>query len=78
MEALLLLKGKARVSLMVGCLIYAVGKQPSIPLNNFGENGRLAAAADNDDDTNCFIIINRQAFQKIATKAASGSQNIRA
>ena len=36
MEASLLLFQKFRVSLKVGCLPYAVGKQPSIPLINPG------------------------------------------
>ena len=35
------------MSLKVGCLLYAVGKQPSIPLINLGKNGHYDD--DNDD-----------------------------
>ena len=37
------------MSLKVGCLPYAVVKQPSIPLINLGKNGHFA---DDDDDDN--------------------------
>ena len=46
-EALLWLNEKSRVSLKVGCLPYAVGKQPSIPCLILEKNGRNA---DDDDD----------------------------
>ena len=46
MEASLWRNEKSRVLLKVGCLPYAVGKQPSIPLIILGKNGRRA---DNDD-----------------------------
>ena len=41
MEASLWLKEKSQVSLKVGCLPYAVGKQRSIPLINFGRKWTL-------------------------------------
>ena len=46
MEALLWLNEKSQVLLKVGCLPYAVGKQPSIPLINLGKKD----IKDDDDD----------------------------
>ena len=37
------------VSSKVGCLLHAVGKQPSLPLINLGKNSRY----DDDDDIVC-------------------------
>ena len=38
------------VSLKVGCLPYAVGKQPSIPLINLGRKRTLNDDDEDDDD----------------------------
>ena len=50
MEASIWLNKKFWVLLKVGCLPYAVEKQPSIPLIILGRNGHWADEDDDDDD----------------------------
>ena len=50
--------------LKIGCLPYAVGKQPSIPSINLGKNGQKWTLNDDDDDdvifnfTDLFSLVN--------------------